>query len=290
MGLRGPVLVATDLSEAADDAIRQAAALAAGLGVPCVACHVMPEAFRTRVLFPQEAGVDATTQAQLDARARHVLQERLKQVLGPVASGVEIEIESGSAPAGILAVAERRDAGVLVIGHGRTALRVARSGGLPVLITRPSPEHGPVIGATDFSDPSLPAVRLAADEARRRQAPLRIIHCLDVDPTAYLAPAGTPGMMPMSPVPQGVFDQLEAEARERLAAAREAAGGEGEMVVLSRPPALGIVDDAREVAASLIVVGTRGRSGLARFALGSVAEDVASDASCSVLVVPLQPA
>ena len=44
------------------------------------------------------------------------------------------------------------------------------------------------------------------------------------------------------------------------------------------------------VATSLIVVGTRGRTGLARLALGSVAEAVINRAPCSVLVVPLHPA
>jgi nucleotide-binding universal stress UspA family protein len=39
----------------------------------------------------------------------------------------------------------------------------------------------------------------------------------------------------------------------------------------------------------VIVVGTRGRSGLSRLALGSVAEAVMSSAPCSVLVVPLHP-
>ncbi|HXW04205.1 MAG TPA: universal stress protein, partial [Vicinamibacterales bacterium] len=62
-----------------------------------------------------------------------------------------------------------------------------------------------------------------------------------------------------------------------------------ETLVVRNSPATGILDAAQSVATGLIVVGTRGRTGLARLALGSVAESVMSHASCSVLVVPLHP-
>ena len=42
---------------------------------------------------------------------------------------------------------------------------------------------------------------------------------------------------------------------------------------------------ASELPAQLIVVGTQGRTGLSRIALGSVAEAVVRAAPCSVLVV-----
>ncbi len=47
-----------------------------------------------------------------------------------------------------------------------------------------------------------------------------------------------------------------------------------------------LIDDAKEVGATLIVMGRKGRTGLKRLMMGSVAEGVIGDAPCNVLVVP----
>jgi len=51
-------------------------------------------------------------------------------------------------------------------------------------------------------------------------------------------------------------------------------------------PAVEILAVRDEIAADLIVVGTRGRTGVARLLLGSVAEEVLKRATCDVLAVP----
>jgi len=56
-------------------------------------------------------------------------------------------------------------------------------------------------------------------------------------------------------------------------------------VVVANDPANGIVDFARSLPASYIVMGTHGRSGITRFALGSVAMRVVHRSPCPVLVV-----
>lgn len=64
-------------------------------------------------------------------------------------------------------------------------------------------------------------------------------------------------------------------------------------VLLEGDPATEIVRYGRDAAIDLIVMGTHGRTGVERLVLGSVAEKVLRDASCSVLVVKLprgQPA
>jgi nucleotide-binding universal stress UspA family protein len=58
-------------------------------------------------------------------------------------------------------------------------------------------------------------------------------------------------------------------------------------VLLSGDPAEEIVRYGRDTGMDLIVMGTHGRTGLERLLLGSVAERVLRDASCSVLVVKL---
>ena len=59
-----------------------------------------------------------------------------------------------------------------------------------------------------------------------------------------------------------------------------------EGVAIDAPAAIGVVNEAVERGADLIVMGTRGLSGLKRFALGSVAEKVVRTAPCPVLTVP----
>ena len=54
-------------------------------------------------------------------------------------------------------------------------------------------------------------------------------------------------------------------------------------------PAQEIVTSAREHEAGLVVVGTRGQTGLRRLILGSVARKVLVHATCSVLVVRRGP-
>jgi nucleotide-binding universal stress UspA family protein len=58
-------------------------------------------------------------------------------------------------------------------------------------------------------------------------------------------------------------------------------------VFLEGDPASEIVRYGRDNGADLIVMGTHGRTGVERMLLGSVAEKVLRDASCSVLVVKL---
>ncbi len=286
MSLRGPVLVAFDFSELADEALRQGHEIAAAMATPLVVGHVLPEAFRIRVLFPHLAGFDAAQQSELEAKARAGAAHRVAAVLGKDNLS-SVEVDSGSAHAGLLAIADRVDAGLIVTGPGSTALHLARAAKVPVLVARSSPAGGPVLGATDFSDPSLPAIRLAAGEAARRGVTLKAIHCVDVDPNWNLAPVAAPGMIAAAPLPQDVIDQFTVDAREKLVAAIAATGRAGEPVVAFRSPGHGIVDTATEAGASLVVVGTRGRTGLLRLALGSVAEYVMGHAKCSVLTVPL---
>jgi nucleotide-binding universal stress UspA family protein len=58
-------------------------------------------------------------------------------------------------------------------------------------------------------------------------------------------------------------------------------------VLLEGDPATEIVRFGRDAGMDLIVLGTHGRTGLERLLMGSVAEKVLRDASCSVLVVKL---
>ena len=51
-----------------------------------------------------------------------------------------------------------------------------------------------------------------------------------------------------------------------------------------------IINEARDFAADLIVMGTHGRTGLSRFFMGNTADSILPKAECPVLVVKSSPA
>jgi nucleotide-binding universal stress UspA family protein len=83
--------------------------------------------------------------------------------------------------------------------------------------------------------------------------------------------------------------QLEKRAAKALEAARAVAKAEGvtakEMLEIGVSPEEFIVDAAEQGGFDLVVMGTRGKKGVRRLLLGSVASKVVALAPCSVLVV-----
>jgi nucleotide-binding universal stress UspA family protein len=79
--------------------------------------------------------------------------------------------------------------------------------------------------------------------------------------------------------PRGPADYLE-DVAAGLALPQTA------VAVVSGPPAAGILGEARDRTADLIVMATHGRSGLGRWLYGSVADDVLRHADRPVLLVP----
>jgi nucleotide-binding universal stress UspA family protein len=141
-----------------------------------------------------------------------------------------------------------------------------------------------VLVATDLSEPALAAVRAGRALAARFGARVRLLHAQ----IPILAAEG------LSPEVAEVEQRLRIDHERRLDALRgtELAGITSEArVVMDPSPAAAIVDACAD--ADLCVVGTHGRTGAARFFLGSVAERVVRHAPCDVLVArsaaPLPP-
>ena len=179
MTLCGPVLVGTDLSPAADEALRQGGRLTRELASTLLVCHVVPELIPDGSLFTDFRRANHDIESSVLAKARAAVQQHVGTVLGADYQAVDIILDAGTPHVGLLRQADETRAGVVVAGPGSTVLDVVRHASTPVLIARPSP-RGPVVGATDFSDRSLPALHAAAAEARRRGSALHLLHGFDI--------------------------------------------------------------------------------------------------------------
>jgi len=80
-------------------------------------------------------------------------------------------------------------------------------------------------------------------------------------------------------------ERYHKETAEKGAAELTAAKLKAVAKMLLGDPRHALVDEARAAKADLMVVGSHGRSGVAKLLLGSVASHVVSHAPCSVLVV-----
>jgi len=291
--IKGPILAAMELDKGSDELLRQADALARSHKVKLSVCHVLPEIFAVRPLFPQLHLDDALKLYDLEASVRDALLKRVRTVTDREPPQIEIEIEQGTVHSGILRAADNIGAGAVVVGGkvdhkglhilGNSAEHVVRYANCPVLVARPSPA-GKILAATDFSDPALPAVEAGAAEARHRKADLTIFHAVDLLEmvSSSYGDYYTYGMPPMD-----FSDQMRKIWQQRLDECVLRFKAKGGGLLRDGPAATAIVSAASELPAQLLVVGTHGRTGLSRIALGSVAEAVVRAASCSVLTVRL---
>ncbi|MCT7354200.1 universal stress protein [Streptomyces sp. 15-116A] len=136
---------------------------------------------------------------------------------------------------------------------------------------------GPLVVGVDGSEPSLRAVDWAADEAVLRGVPLRVVYaCLweRYEGAALARDIGTPTALPLA---QDVVGAAAQRARARHPGLQVSAD------VVFEEPEYALVREGRN--ASALVVGTRGRSGIAEMLLGSVSLAVAAHADCPVIVL-----
>jgi nucleotide-binding universal stress UspA family protein len=285
------VLVATDFSETADLALIEAHERAGQEGALLV-CYA-----RSAWSSHTRPGTHAAPlESQSSADLREALIDRMVSATGRAKDQFTVAVDDDEPYASIVKRAESWDADLVVVGYrgasglsrvwlGGVAEKVARLAHCPVLVVRPKPGTRRIVAGTDFSDPALPAIRAAYDEAERVGGKVILTHCLEM-PLLLPDAAGLTG----AEVSAGVLDEIEAEATRRLEAAMTESPVPAEFRLTRERPSTALVRLADAIAADLVVVGTRGRTGISRVLLGSVAEAVVRSATCSVLVVRLHDA
>jgi nucleotide-binding universal stress UspA family protein len=139
-----------------------------------------------------------------------------------------------------------------------------------------------IVVGVDHSAGAKAALRFALEEARLRQATLRVVHAWQF---GYLGATGLEGALPavggdLEDFRQGAAAALDETLREVDA---ETDGVAIERRVEQGVPAAVLVAESH--GAELLVVGSRGHGGFAQLLLGSVSQQCAQHAACPVVIV-----
>jgi nucleotide-binding universal stress UspA family protein len=291
------VLLATDGSPAAGVAVD----LVASVGWPA-GTHVQAVAavgWGVTPLVGPWATVSTADAAVLEARLREAAQATLDEARARLAArGLEVDtsVLHGRAATAVVEAAEALSADLIVMGtrgHGSigSMLLGSVSGEVidhapaPVLLARDSTLDR-VILAWDGS----PCARVAANVVRTwpifARSAIHVVSVADIEVPWW---TGLPVVGAHDAIDL-YGDALEQARRIHEAYATEmadeltAAGLRATAERRVGDAATEILAAARERGADAIVLGTRGRTGITRLVLGSVARNVAHHATCSVLV------
>jgi len=271
-----------------------------------VAALALPEDAKVRIVSaigtpPSLAGLPGSMRDQVIAGATATIERELAEFAAPLERRglrVECAVLGGRAATAIVDDAGSSHADLVVVGsHGRGELgslvlgsvsaEVVDRAPCPILVAQGHTIER-VILAEDGSTNARRALDVVAGWRIFHDATVRVVSVAHVDPYFH----------------SGIAPSEQVVARRTLVASRAAtrhehehlatrsvqllarAGLRSEAEVRLGIPAAEIVSAAREWPADVVVIGSRGRTGIERLLLGSVARGVLQSAPCSVLVVP----
>jgi len=281
------IVVPLDKSPLAEEALAWAAYLAKSFGD---SLHLVTVWDRDNAIWDEPAGGPAPSTERIAAQADAYLAE----VAGREAlSGVTVsrEVRIGRPTEQVADIASDPQTRMVVLtSHGRSGLKrfiqgsvadhLVRTLTVPLFIVRPGAGSPPIsrmlvtLDGSETSEKALAPARAVAVATGTELHLLRVANPLAEMPYTALAPAPDLGELSRQ-----VFDA----ANEYLA--KTARGGEHVEVRAGRPLDV-ILDYAREKDCGLIAMGTHGRGGVLRLALGSTADAVMRAADRPVLIIP----
>jgi nucleotide-binding universal stress UspA family protein len=263
------VLVGTDGSPRAEEAVRQSARLASAAEAPLEIAFVIDTG------RPQDGNVEREAETAL---------QRAAAIVAEAGAQADVRILAGDPAKTLMSEAEEEGADLIGVGPdagllggairiGQTAARVLAEARCSVLVARPATPAFPsrIACAVDGSETSVGTAALAAGVASATGAELRLVHVIPVfrgDNSEWILGEGEPNPPELEPA-------VRAALARGVQPVREMAMGRPENALL---------EAASRNATDLLVVGYRGVRGVRKVLLGSVSEHTAHHARCSVLV------
>lgn len=282
------ILVATNFSTRSQRAVRRAGLMARQSGGELTLVHVVDDAGPSDVI------------AQEIRESKRMLEEQIEampELRGLPTRAFAVE---GDAPQAILRAAKSAKSALIVMGAyrrrglqdllGTTIDRVVRKGSLPVLMVNREADrpYRTAVAAVDVSSPSANALRTGAALGLPSGAQLTLVH-------AYLAPAR--GRMAYAAISSETIERYVDEEGEHTTKAlvdflhdNHLDGGLGDdapSMRVEEGAALPVIAAAVEqLNPDVLIIGTQGRSLIAKTFLGSVAEEVLRSLPVDILAVP----
>jgi len=292
------ILFAYDLSPSSERALSYGANLAERTGAMLHFIHV------------QETSKSPLQSGKRSPAPNYKIQDRLKErcraSLDAVGTGIaddrlsfEVAQSEAVAPA-LLRSADRREADLIVMGtHGRRGVRraiygsvaeeILRTASCPVLIVRAEDDDAPasstvenLVVPIDFSDPSRAALQYAGRLAAVYDVPMQLVHVVESPkiPSVYNLESPKLSTRKVKVRAEEALDEwgqdLPNEGRNVSYVVHRGAPAESILSVADRPE-------------DLIVMATRGLSGVRRAMLGSVTEEIVRDAQGPVVAARTFP-
>ncbi|MFI9122181.1 universal stress protein [Streptomyces bikiniensis] len=262
------VVVGVDGSDMSLTAVAAAATAAARRGARLRVVHVEVP-IKPRYVVPDPASATLVQEAAVHALG---VEPELVVTKAVVTGDVVHVLEAESRAADLIVVGSRGMGGITGLLLGSTPVSLAARSHCPVMTVRE--EHGesagaePVVLGVDGSPDAEEAVDVAFAEAARRRAGLVAVHAWQPDKA-----------------PPGTTPESEEQALARAVAGRADTHPD---VTVRRDLVEGKAHEALIEAsrtAQLLVVGARGRSGIAGLLLGSVSQAAMTYAHCPVVTV-----
>lgn len=268
------ILVATDLSERSERAVRRAFQLSEQQGAAITVLSVIDSDLPSDLAEELRAKAESRLTQYCKSISQHPFTAHAA-IDDPL---LRIHKEADAVDADLIVLGIHRPRGFADFFRGTTLARLVRASLRPVLIVRDPVDHPyqrPVCGL-DLSPSSAAAANAAAMLAPN--ARIATFHAVHVPFRGFLAPGGT----------DAEVQPFIAEAKQRLAEWLPTAGlpaqSDEPMVYASgAPQALRQTMDATN--ADLIALGAHGRSSLSPTHLGSFVEDLLYGPPCDILIV-----
>jgi universal stress protein E len=278
------IIAATDFSTRAHRAIRRAAVLARQSGAELTLLHIVDE--------------EPEALAALEiAESRKILEEQIVSIPELREIRCQPTVAVGAPHDAIMKAAAAADANLIVMGShrrqllrdvfiGTTVERVIRTGTWPVLMvnTEVAQVYINVLAALDLSATSTNALASAIALGILNDARMTVAHAFDAIAKSKLALADISE--------ERISAYVESERRRAASELQECLSSLSfdaaacSYYVAEGDPVPVMTKAIEKVAPDLLVVGTHGRSGVAKFLLGSVAEQLLRTTEIDILAVP----
>jgi len=299
MNSNGPIVVGIDFTSSCLGALREAVRLGGVTGAPVLPVHVIDRLVVVDLIEALPPGA-ARLEEDLVKDATAAWSEFVAGAAGLGGLGLEVAVDHRVR--GIVRLARERGASLLVLGaHGErvrgegvgtTAASCVRRSTVDVLLVRDGHE-GPfrrVVACVDFSEHSLAALARAGELAGRDGAELRVLHVFQAPWHRLHYRAPTPEVDPH--FQRQYRDALERRLRGvvEVAVGPSVAASAAYEVMDHREDRNAIVEYVSGSGADLVALGSHGRTDVLDVFLGTTAEAVLREVTCSVLAVKIERA